>query len=141
MDRHPDNQSSYSRVKDHLDEIVEQIRSKDVSLEQALDLYEEAVRLGNSCADLIDMTDFSMEELETFNATKDGLSGEDASSGDAESSEGIDDAADAGDSDGETDEAGSVDDPGEVGASGEDGGAIPGEDTGEDAASDAQSED
>ena len=33
-------------------------------LEKALDLYEEAIRLGNSCADLIDTTDFSLEELE-----------------------------------------------------------------------------
>ncbi len=68
-DRRPENQSSYLRVKAHLDEIVEQIRSKDVPLEQALDLYEEAIRLGNSCADLIDTTDFSMEEIEAFNAT------------------------------------------------------------------------
>ena len=71
MDRRPESQSSYLRVKNHLDEIVEQIRSKDVPLEQALDLYEEAIRLGNSCADLIDMTDFSLEEIEAFNVTGD----------------------------------------------------------------------
>ena len=64
MDNRPEDQSSYLRVKSHLDEIAKQIRSKDVPLEKALDLYEEAIRLGNSCADLIDTTDFSLEELE-----------------------------------------------------------------------------
>ncbi|MBR2522346.1 MAG: exodeoxyribonuclease VII small subunit [Coriobacteriales bacterium] len=60
-------ESSYLRVKNHLDAIAEQIRSTDLPLEKALDLYEEAIRLGNSCADLIDMTDFSLEEIEAFN--------------------------------------------------------------------------
>ena len=60
-------ESSYLRVKNHLDAITEQIRSNDLPLEKALDLYEEAIRLGNSCADLIDMTDFSLEEIEAFN--------------------------------------------------------------------------
>ncbi len=77
MERRTESQSSYLRIKNHLDEILEQIRSGDLALEQALDLYEEAIRLGNSCADLIDMTDFSLEEIESAAlASSDDLSAE-----------------------------------------------------------------
>ena len=67
MDSRLRDQGSYLRVKANLDEIAEKIRDKDLPLEQALDLYEEAIRLGNSCADLIDTTDFSADELEVYN--------------------------------------------------------------------------
>ena len=66
----PADQSSYLRVKSHLDDIAKQIRAKDLPLEKALDLYEEAIRLGNTCADLIDTTDFSLEELEMVGASE-----------------------------------------------------------------------
>jgi len=78
MDYRSEGHNSYLKVKNHLDEIVDQIRSKDVPLEKALDLYEEAIKLGNSCADMIDKADFSMEELEAFNASKDGSESEDS---------------------------------------------------------------
>ena len=78
MDYRSEGHNSYLKVKYHLDEIVDQIRSKDVPLEKALDLYEEAIKLGNSCADMIDKADFSMEELEAFNASKDGSESEDS---------------------------------------------------------------
>ena len=58
------DQSSYSRLRERLEEIVVQVRSKDVPLEKSLDLYEEALRLGSSCADMIDRTDFSADEME-----------------------------------------------------------------------------
>ena len=90
MDYRSEGHNSYLKVKNHLDEIVDQIRSKDVPLEKALDLYEEAIKLGNSCADMIDKADFSMEELEAFNASKDGseseVSGNNASGGNASGS-------------------------------------------------------
>ncbi len=84
MNRRQERPSSYLRVKKHLDEIVEQIRSKDVALEEALDLYEEAIRLGNSCADLIEKTDFSYEEIEAFNSS---VSEDSESSGDSDTSD------------------------------------------------------
>ncbi len=57
-------QSSYSHTRERLEEIVTQIKAKDIPLEKSLDLYEEALRLGSDCAELIDQTDFSAEELE-----------------------------------------------------------------------------
>jgi exodeoxyribonuclease VII small subunit len=57
-------QDSYLKVSERLEEIVAQVRSKDVPLEKSLDLYEEALRLGGRAAELIDRTDFSPEELQ-----------------------------------------------------------------------------
>ena len=91
-------ESSYLRVKNHLYAIAEQIRSTDLPLEKALDLYEEAIRLGNSCADLIDMTDFSLEEIEAFtneSAAEDAL---EAQSDDIEASEPAEASPDAAES-------------------------------------------
>ncbi|MCL2332232.1 MAG: exodeoxyribonuclease VII small subunit [Actinomycetia bacterium] len=47
---------SYSDAKARLDEIVKQVRAKDVSLERSLDLLEEGVKLANQCTELIDQT-------------------------------------------------------------------------------------
>ena len=58
-----ESSSSYGRLRDRLEEIVEQVRSKDVPLEKSLDLYEEALRLGSLAAEMIDHTDFSQSEL------------------------------------------------------------------------------
>jgi exodeoxyribonuclease VII small subunit len=63
-----DRQSSYARTRERLEEIVTQVKAKDMSLEKSLDLYEEALRLGNVCAEMIDRTDFSAEELEDVRA-------------------------------------------------------------------------
>jgi exodeoxyribonuclease VII small subunit len=59
-----DKQSSYTRTRERLEEIVTQVKAKDMPLEKSLDLYEEALRLGSACAEMIDRTDFSAEELE-----------------------------------------------------------------------------
>jgi hypothetical protein len=47
-----------------MEEIVSAVRSKDLPLEKSLDLYEEALDLGNRCIELLDSTDFSDEELQ-----------------------------------------------------------------------------
>ena len=36
---------TFSEVRARLDEIVTQVRKKDLSLEKSLDLYEEAIKL------------------------------------------------------------------------------------------------
>ena len=54
---------TFSEVRARLDEIVSEVRKKDVSLEKSLDLYEEAIKLGNRAAELVDKPDFSDEEL------------------------------------------------------------------------------
>ncbi|MCL2631885.1 MAG: exodeoxyribonuclease VII small subunit [Coriobacteriia bacterium] len=58
-----DDTSSYGRIRERLDDILLQIRTKDVPLEKSLDLYEEAIRLGGMAAEMIDNTDFTDEEI------------------------------------------------------------------------------
>jgi exodeoxyribonuclease VII small subunit len=57
-------QNPYGKMKDRLDEILAQVRAKDVPLEQSLDLYEEALKVGNRCVEMLDDTVFSAEEME-----------------------------------------------------------------------------
>jgi len=45
---------TYAAAKEQLDDIVTQVRKKDVSLEKSLDLLEEGVLLANRCTELID---------------------------------------------------------------------------------------
>jgi exodeoxyribonuclease VII small subunit len=79
------DQSSYARLRERMEEIVVQVRSKDVPLEKSLDLYEEALRLGSSCANMIDRTDFSADELDSIldTATEAGPDDEDNEAGEA----------------------------------------------------------
>ena len=53
-----DDRSTFETSRARLEDIVGQVRRKDVSLEQSLDLLEEAVRLVNQCNELIDQTSF-----------------------------------------------------------------------------------
>ena len=58
-----EDQSSYTHLRKELEDIVVQVRSKDVPLEKCLDLFDEALRIGGQCAEAIDRTDFSFEEF------------------------------------------------------------------------------
>lgn len=62
---------TFSEVRSRLDEIVSEVRKKDTSLEKSLDLYEEAIKLGNRAAELVDKPDFSDEELMSAGAVED----------------------------------------------------------------------
>jgi exodeoxyribonuclease VII small subunit len=53
-----DDRSTFEVTRARREDIVVPVRRKDVSLEQSLDLLEEAVRLVNQCNDLIDQTSF-----------------------------------------------------------------------------------
>lgn len=53
---------SFSDITERLDDIVAQVRDKDVSLEHSLDLFDEAIALGSKAVSLVDATDFSPEE-------------------------------------------------------------------------------
>ena len=54
------NAASYDQVRDRLDEIVEAVSAPGISLDEALALYEEAVKLGLSACDL---SEEGVEEL------------------------------------------------------------------------------
>lgn len=53
-----DQEYSFAQARTRLEEIVTQVRSKDMSLEKSLDLLEEGVRLANSCTELSDHTEW-----------------------------------------------------------------------------------
>ena len=59
------NAASYDQVRDRLDEIVEAVSAPGISLDEALALYEEAVKLGLSACDL---SEEGAEELLEQNA-------------------------------------------------------------------------
>lgn len=61
----PNNSESFEEVKTRLDEIVEAVSSDDISLDDALKLYEEAVELGLIASSLLE------ENLEARNAAYD----------------------------------------------------------------------
>lgn len=54
----PEESYSFAQTQARLEEIVSQVRKKDVSLEKSLDLLEEGVRLANQCTELIDRADW-----------------------------------------------------------------------------------
>ena len=56
--------STYTQHKERLEEIVLQIRAKDIPLEKSLDLYDEALAIGTRCVEQLEQTDFTVEELE-----------------------------------------------------------------------------
>lgn len=58
---------TFGEVRARLDEIVVEVRNKDLSLEKSLDLYEEAIKLGNRCAELVDKPDYTPEEAASAN--------------------------------------------------------------------------
>jgi exodeoxyribonuclease VII small subunit len=95
---HMDRQSSYTRTRERLEEIVTQVKAKDMPLEKSLDLYEEALRLGSVCAEMIDRTDFSAEELEGVGALE--AADEDANRGEGDVGNADDADKDDGDEDG-----------------------------------------
>lgn len=83
---------TFSEVRARLDEIVTQVRKKDLSLEKSLDLYEEAIKLGNRAAELVDKPDFSDEELASGQQVAD--ADDAAAQGDEQEADAADDSAD-----------------------------------------------
>ena len=92
---------TFGQITERLDDIVAQVRDKDVSLERSLDLFDEAIALGSKAVSLVDTTDFSPEEearlVEGQGAPKEGESGSgaDADAAGTTAAEGPTDAADA----------------------------------------------
>ncbi|MDR1088693.1 MAG: exodeoxyribonuclease VII small subunit [Coriobacteriales bacterium] len=59
------NTQSYTQQKERLEEIVLQIRDREVPLEKSLDLYDEALAIGTRCVEMLEQTDFTAEERES----------------------------------------------------------------------------
>lgn len=54
--------ATFDQITARLDQIIDQVRSNDTSLERSLDLFDEAIALGSKAVDLIDATDFTPDE-------------------------------------------------------------------------------
>ena len=65
---------TFAEVRARLDEIVTEVRNPELSLEKSLDLYEEAVKLGGMCADMVDRANYTPEE--ELEISDEGISGE-----------------------------------------------------------------
>lgn len=63
------NAASYDQVRDRLDEIVEAVSAPGISLDEALALYEEAVKLGLSACELSEEGAEDLLEQDVANLT------------------------------------------------------------------------
>lgn len=63
------NAASYDQVRDRLDEIVEAVSAPGISLDEALALYEEAVKLGLSACNLSEEGAEELLEQDAANLT------------------------------------------------------------------------
>ena len=67
----------YSQLKERLDQIVEAVNDEDISLDDALALYEEAVKLGSKASALIE-EDINAKTAEELAAAEAAAMSEDA---------------------------------------------------------------
>lgn len=55
---------TFEQTRARLEEILVQVKKKDTTLEQSLELLEEGVRLANLCNELVDQTSWQREAVE-----------------------------------------------------------------------------
>ncbi len=53
-----DSEYTFAQARARLEDIVGQVRKKDMSLEHSLDLLEEGVRLASACTEQIDQSEW-----------------------------------------------------------------------------------
>lgn len=68
-----DEKYTFSQARVRLEEIVAQVRKKDVSLEKSIELLEEGVRLANQCTELSDHSEWQtvVEEQQAVGSDED----------------------------------------------------------------------
>ena len=62
------DRQTFTEIRDRLDEIAMQVRGDDVPLDAALDLYDEAVKLGMKATELLETIDVSDDDVEANGA-------------------------------------------------------------------------
>jgi exodeoxyribonuclease VII small subunit len=76
-----DVEYTFAQARARLEDIVGQVRKKDLSLEKSLDLLEEGVRLANACTEHIDHSEWRTvaEEIQAGEVDPDipGMTGSD----------------------------------------------------------------
>lgn len=61
---------TFDQVTERLDEIVKQVKRKDLPLESSLDLFDEAIALGSKAVDFVDTAQPTSEELRRAELSK-----------------------------------------------------------------------
>ena len=64
MARKPDvsQYETFDQISERLNGIVDAVRSRDLSLERSLDLFDEAIALGSKAVEMVDATSLSEAE-------------------------------------------------------------------------------
>lgn len=76
--------TSFTDIKARLEQIITSVKDKEVSLENSLDLFDEAIKLGSRAVDMVDAVDLDDSELLATDA--DALPRKNTSTTDAENS-------------------------------------------------------
>lgn len=76
--------TSFTDIKARLEQIITSVKDKEVSLENSLDLFDEAIKLGSRAVDMVDAVDLDDSELLATDA--DALPHKNTSTTDAENS-------------------------------------------------------
>lgn len=74
--------TSFTDIKARLEQIITSVKDKEVSLENSLDLFDEAIKLGSRAVDMVDAVDLDDSELVATDA--DALSHKNTTTTDAE---------------------------------------------------------
>lgn len=74
--------TSFTDIKARLEQIITSVKDKEVSLENSLDLFDEAIKLGSRAVDMVDAVDLDDSELVATDA--DALPHKNTSTTDAE---------------------------------------------------------
>lgn len=53
---------NFSQLSQELDQLVSQVKSKDTSLEESLEVFERAIACASRAIDLVDTAELSLEE-------------------------------------------------------------------------------
>ena len=64
MARKPDvsQYETFEQITERLDDIVDAVRDREISLERSLDLFDEAIALGSKAVEMVDATNLSEAE-------------------------------------------------------------------------------
>lgn len=60
--------TSFTDIKARLEQIITSVKDKEVSLENSLDLFDEAIKLGSRAVDMVDAVDLDDSELVAMDA-------------------------------------------------------------------------
>ena len=75
---------TFGDITERLDDIVAQVRDKDVSLERSLDLFDEAIALGSKAVDMVDAFELTPREEDELAARMDEDASVEAAGGEQE---------------------------------------------------------